>query len=120
MCVTPQGDGQTGRHGKKWHLKANGNLYGNRGASATASFRGEREEVVWCAPLRWKHEDGLARWVANGFFKGENDDNIFLPCCILIENSCAVCVGMIKYEAEHNLFKSWSHVWCENSKPALE
>lgn len=46
MCVPPWGDGQTGRHGKKWHLKANGNKDGNRGTSATVACRVERSCLV--------------------------------------------------------------------------
>lgn len=41
---TPQGDGQTRKHGK-WHLKANGNWDGNRGQSGVPEGRKNMYDV---------------------------------------------------------------------------
>lgn len=52
---TPKGAGQTRRHGKCRHLKANGNQNGNGGTSGTVACRAERSclvcttEVEMCA-----------------------------------------------------------------------
>lgn len=77
------------------------------------------QRVVWCAPLRWKHEDGLAWWVGNGFCKGENNGNGFYLTVYLLRTRM-LCVGMTRYEAEHNLLKYWCHKECETSKSPSE
>lgn len=48
---TPKEDGQTRRHRKARHLKANREQDGNRGASATVACSGERTFCVCAAQV---------------------------------------------------------------------
>lgn len=64
MYATPQGDGQTRKHGKWRHLKANGNWNGNRGTSACASCRVGRTCLVCSTGVEmcgWPHIVGGQR-----------------------------------------------------------